>query len=174
MLVRISSRLNHCSRCRGESAQEWNRSTIHEARPAGESLRLAASARGCEACTVAYAPSSMNRRLAASMYFAFDVGERLRLHGSMPADVGEMHCHDRLRKLHRHALRDGAAAITTGHHELLVAQHFGHEPMQQLRRITDRGNLARRRDRPVKAKPGSDGTTTSNLGSSFIVLPPVR
>jgi len=73
---------------------------------------------------------------------------------------------DRFRKLDRHVLRDRAAAVAARDHELFVAKHLGHEPVQQLGRRADARNSVAGGTMPVNANPGNDGTTTSKVVSA--------
>ena len=56
-------------------------------------------------------------------------------------------------KLDRHALRDGAAAITARDHELPVAENLGHQPMHQPRDVLyDARDLVERLHQPGESE----------------------
>ena len=56
----------------------------------------------------------------------------------VPADIGEVDADHGGGKLDRHALRDGAATVSAGDDELFIAEHFGHQAMQEPGRGLDR------------------------------------
>src|SRR3954469_9763571 len=84
--------------------------------------------------------------------FALDVAQSRFVGSGMPADVREMHRDHGLGKLDRHALRNGAAAITARDDELPVSQYLGHEPMQQARGTFDARNLLCRLQHPGESE----------------------
>jgi hypothetical protein len=72
----------------------------------------------------------------------------------MPPDIGQVNAEHGGGKLQRDALRYCAAAVAAGHDELVVAQHLGHQAMQEPRRVLDRGNFFGRFDLPGERKTG--------------------